>query len=249
MREFYRRIELGFFNLIDTPWGFVPYTLGKAIFTVLFFTGYALLPPLLTMGYVFKDRRTRFLVVCMLVMCAGLAIEAFLLPYYMAPFLVALYGLGIQSMRYLRAWKLGNSPVGLAMMRFLVVVCVAMAGIRALASPLELTLPKWPPSNWILTWYGPEHYGTERAQMEARLEQLPGDQLVIVRYSPQHYPVDEWVYNRADIDHAKVIWARDMGPSGNLELSQYYRDRSVWLVEPDAIPARVSPYPFQEPKP
>jgi len=249
MREFYRRIELGFFNLIDTPWGFVPYTLGKAIFTVLFFTGYALLPPLLTMGYVFKDRRTRFLVVCVLVMCTGLAVEAFLMPYYMAPFLAALYGLGIQSMRHLRAWKLGNSPAGLAMMRLLVVVCVAMAGIRALASPLKLTLPKWPPSNWNLTWYGPEHYGTERAQMEARLEQLPGDQLVIVRYFPQHYPVDEWVYNGADIDDSKVIWARDMGAAGNQELIRYYRDRSVWLVEPDAIPARVSPYPLQEPKP
>jgi hypothetical protein len=85
--------------------------------------------------------------------------------------------------------------------------------------------------------------------MEARLEQLPGDQLVIVRYFPQHYPVDEWVYNGADIDDSKVIWARDMGAAGNQELIRYYRDRSVWLVEPDAIPARVSPYPLQEPKP
>jgi hypothetical protein len=64
-------------------------------------------------------------------------------------------------------------------------------------------------------------------------------------------PLDEWVYNQSDIDHAKVIWARDMGSAGNLELIRYYRDRSVWLVEPDQIdaganPARVRPYPFEE---
>jgi hypothetical protein len=42
-------------------------------------------------------------------------------------------------------------------------------------------------------------------------------------------------------------------PARNLELIQYYRDRSVWLVEPDqseavANPARVSPYPVEESK-
>ena len=32
----------------------------------------------------------------------------------------------------------------------------------------------------------------------------------------------------------------------NLELIHYYRDRQVWLVEPDAIPARVSQYAIEE---
>ena len=27
---------------------------------------------------------------------------------------------------------------------------------------------------------------------------------------------------------------------GNLELIRYYRDRKVWLVEPDAMPARIT---------
>jgi hypothetical protein len=102
-----------------------------------------------------------------------------------------------------------------------------------------------------MTWIGPEHFGIERAQVEAQLTNLPGGQLAIVRYGANHHPIDEWVYNQSDIDHAKVIWARDMGSAGNLELIRYYRDRSVWLVEPDqndagASPARVSPYPFEE---
>ncbi len=32
----------------------------------------------------------------------------------------------------------------------------------------------------------------------------------------------------------------------NLELIRYYGDRKVWLVEPDAIPARITPYPMPE---
>jgi hypothetical protein len=34
-----------------------------------------------------------------------------------------------------------------------------------------------------------------------------------------------------------------MAVADNLELIHYYRDRRVWLVEPDVIPARVTEYP------
>ena len=126
---------------------------------------------------------------------------------------------------------------------------VLLAGVRLFAQPLGIAPAEWPPSSWNFTWFGPDRFGTERAQIETYLERQPGPQLVIVRYTANHYSLDEWVYNRADIDHAKVIWARDMGPAENLKLIRYYRDRSVWLVEPDAIPARISFYPLQELKP
>jgi len=63
-----------------------------------------------------------------------------------------------------------------------------------------------------------------------------------VRYRPDHDPQKEWVYNGADIDHSKVIWARDMDPAENRELFQYYRDRRVWLLEADETPPRLSQY-------
>jgi hypothetical protein len=34
-----------------------------------------------------------------------------------------------------------------------------------------------------------------------------------------------------------------MSSADNQELFNYYRDRDVWLAEPDAMPARLSPYP------
>ena len=60
--------------------------------------------------------------------------------------------------------------------------------------------------------------------------------------SQDHNPFDEWVYNAADIDGSKVVWAREMDAADNLEIVHYYGDRKVWLVEPDAIPARIEPY-------
>ena len=42
---------------------------------------------------------------------------------------------------------------------------------------------------------------------------------------------DEWVYNEAEIDQAKVIWARDMNPTENCKLIGYFKDRRIWLLE------------------
>ena len=245
MRRFYHKDELGFFNQIHSVRGFVPHTLEKVGFTFLFYAGFLLLIPMIMVRRVFFDHRVRFLILCVAVTSGGLVIEIFLLAHYVSPITVAFYAIGLQAMRHLRVWKPEGKPVGKTMVRLTVTACVLLAGLRVFARPLGIAPLEWPPSNWNFTWFGPEHYGVERAQIEARLEQLPGKQLVIVRYAAWHDPLAEWVYNGADIDDSKVVWARDMGPSDNLELIHYYQDRKVWLVEPDAVPARITPYPRQ----
>ena len=64
-----------------------------------------------------------------------------------------------------------------------------------------------------------------------------------MRYSSKHNPQDEWVYNAADINSSKVIWAREMDAESNRELFEYYKGRRVWLIQPDEYPNAVSPYP------
>jgi hypothetical protein len=72
------------------------------------------------------------------------------------------------------------------------------------------------------------------------LNQTAGRHLVILRYGANHNRSDEWVYNEPDIDHAKVVWAREMSPNQNERLIQYFNGRHIWLAEPDREPLGLS---------
>jgi hypothetical protein len=242
MRKFYSQDEFKSFEEIHRPYGFVTQTFLKAAMGLLFYAGIALLVPLIMVRRVLLDRRIRFLVLCVLVLMAGQLVEVFFFAHYLAPFTAAFYAIGLQAMRHLRLWSPGGKPVGMTLTRLIVTLCVVLAGVRLGAKPLHLYLPVWPGA-WASEWYGSDvHSGIERAQIESRLEQMPGKQLVIVRYSLDHNSLDEWVYNTADIDSAKVIWAREMDSANDLELIDHYKDRKVWLVQPDTQP-KATPYP------
>jgi hypothetical protein len=71
---------------------------------------------------------------------------------------------------------------------------------------------------------------------------------VFVRYFAGH-GYHEWIHNAADIDSARVVMALDLGPDENQTLERYYPARTVWLLEPDAIPIRLTPYHVQEEPP
>lgn len=245
MRRFYHVDELNDFYKIHRRFGFPKVILVKIVRTVLFFAGVALLPPLFMLPWALRDRRIRFLVASLIVLGLGMAIEIYLFPHYLAPFTAAFYAVGLQCMRHLRVWRPGGQHSGLTLTRFTVAICVLMAVLRLFNQQLNCPVPERPVGTWILNWFGPDHFVTQRSLVERQLEQLPGDQLAIVRYSPTHDPIDEWVFNPADIDRSKIIWARDMNPDANRELSQYYSNRKVWLVQPDQEPA-VTPYPMPE---
>jgi hypothetical protein len=243
MRSYYRDTEL---KIAEESRSWSGYLYVKVILTVaaiIFFAGAALLPPLVMLGRVFIDRRVRFLVLCVLVLMAGMALQIFLLPHYLAPFTAAFYAIGLQAARHLRHWRFEGKTSGLALVRLIVAICVVMTVLRLFAGPLHLALPEYPSAAWNFIWYGPDHFGTERVKVEESLRQLPGDQLAIVRYSSRHNPFNEWVYNSAEIDTSKIIWAREMDVADDLELTRYYPGRKVWLVEPDMTPARVTEYP------
>jgi hypothetical protein len=247
MQRFYHIDELDDYQQARSFGGFLGMSLLKLTLGVLFFTGLALLPLFFMSRRVFLDRRTRFLVICLLFLSAGMLVEIFLIPHYMAPFTAAIYGLGLQAMRHMYQWSPGGKPVGMAWMRLTAVLIVGMSCLRLFARPLNLSFPEWPSSTWNFSWYGPEVFGTERRDIAKKLESLPGKQLAIVNYSSDHNPQDEWVYNAADIDNAKVIWARDMNAAENHDLINYYKDRRVWLVQPDYGPS-VTPYPYRVPE-
>jgi hypothetical protein len=81
-----------------------------------------------------------------------------------------------------------------------------------------------------------------RKPVEAQLAALPGEHLVLVRYSKNHNSGEEYVYNDADIDHAKTVWAREIPGTDLGPLFSYFRNRDVWLYEPDEDDSIVRPY-------
>jgi hypothetical protein len=74
------------------------------------------------------------------------------------------------------------------------------------------------------------------------LEARGGKHLVIVAYPARDVPSEEWVYNEADIDNSRIVWARDMGYLQNLDLLEHYPDRQIWYVNRGDPTARLVPY-------
>jgi hypothetical protein len=96
------------------------------------------------------------------------------------------------------------------------------------------------------TWDGLNHRSpAARVAIGRQLEAIPGKLLVFVRYYPQHHFQEEWVYNGADIDGSRVVWARDLEAAENEKLRAYFPGRAVWLLEPDFRPPRLTPYATQ----
>ncbi|HJY79565.1 MAG TPA: hypothetical protein VKK81_00560 [Candidatus Binatia bacterium] len=220
--------------------GFLAAKLAAAKDLWFFFIGPTLTPPLITLPWILRDRRMSFLLVAGAVSIIGLAVEVHFYPHYIAPVTGLMLAIVLQGMRHLSVWQRHGQQGGRFLVRAIVAICVLLTVLRVGAKPMHLPLA----SEWPQTWCCAEPGNLDRAQVLELLKEYPGRQLAIVRYQSYHDFHEEWVYNEADIDTTKVVWARDMGPAQNEELFRYFKDRRVWLVEPDETPPRASPYPF-----
>jgi hypothetical protein len=183
-------------------------------------------------------RQTRFLLVALAVFLVALALETFCEPHYASPITSLILALVLLAMRRLHLWRSGRKRVGLFLARAIPVICVLTFVLRLAAQPLHLALP----ISYVAAWDQRARGGFGRDDVAAALERLPGRQLVIVHYAAHHDSFNEWVYNEADIDAAKIVWARDMGLAENQELVEYFKDRQLFLLEADYNPPRLSAY-------
>jgi hypothetical protein len=229
IRDFYH-VELSEFNSAHSVAGLLVQWMKMAGRAWIFFISPLLTLPLLFLPRIVRDRRVRFLVVAGAVGLASSALVVFFNINYLAPIACVIVAVIIQGMRHLRVWHWEGKPTGRFLMRAIALICMVMVPVEAYilsATPL--------PGTWAAI-------GPERAAIDAQLRLLPGPQLVLVQYAPNHNPMLEWVYNGADIDHEKVVWARNMDAQQNNELLQYYNTRRAWLLEADAVPPRLSEY-------
>ncbi len=195
--------------------------------TAYFYFWPELCVPLLFLPWILPDRRVRFLILLSGICFLGLLLVPWEESRYVAPLTAALFALLVQAIRHLRQWQHNGRPVGIAVSRVAFLFVLFLAPFRQHARPLGRLAPE----------------GIDfRAQFASQLAATPGEHLIIVRYSLQHDVHSEWVYNAADIDGAKTVWAREIPNLDIHPLLAYFRGRQVWLVEPDAAPPRMTPY-------
>ncbi|HEY6388530.1 MAG TPA: hypothetical protein VIX91_22860 [Candidatus Acidoferrum sp.] len=179
--------------------------------------------------FAFRDHKMRLLATTFFVCLAGVFAVTWSAPHYAAPLTCIIYALLAQAVRHLRTMKWKARPVGVALSRALVVLLVLSTSVSIARRSCD---PLW----WTCTG------DPSRVAVIKQLMDTPGKHLVVVRYSDDHNIHDEWVYNGADIDGSKIIWARELDPEQNAKLFSYFKDRHIWLVEPDVDNTEIKPY-------
>jgi len=153
---------------------------------------------------------------------AGVLAQKAFLPHYLAPFCGAYLLIAAAGLEACGRWRIGRRRTG----HF----AVALLAGTGLGIFLLMVLNSAHAAQQKPTGIA------ERPLIIRELLQQGGKHLVIVRYSPTHFIHEDWVYNQADIDGSPIVWAKDKGQEEDQRLIQYFRDRRVWLLEPDRDP-------------
>ncbi|HTC87954.1 MAG TPA: hypothetical protein VK686_06625 [Bryobacteraceae bacterium] len=234
LRDMYRK-EIAHHTIYSSWQAFLDSLDVRAFENWSFFCGPVLTIPLLLLPQLFRDRRTRPLVLILAVMLGLNLFQMVLYPYHLGPIVPAIFAVIAQGARHIYVLLSRTRPARALAFAVLLPLCVALVSTMKLeASDLGIPLTYWE--------HGAEAHGDTRAYLQAWLARRPKNQLVIVHYSTLHSPDQEWVYNGADIDHSKVVWAREMDTRADAQLIQYFKDREVWTLNADSIPQRVRPY-------
>ena len=159
----------------------------------------------------------------------GIMIETYALPHYWAPVTALSYLFVLQG---LRLWRERNPRVGQAVLIALPILALAVLAMTT--NLLVATHDEFTPAR-------------QRARLLQRLSAGDEKHLILVKYGPRHSYFNEWVYNAADIDGSKVVWARAMDAQEDCKLVEYFKDRKVWslAIDDDTSPVRLEPLPTE----
>jgi hypothetical protein len=197
-----------------------------------YFIGPLLTVPLLFLPWTFRDRRTRPLVFFASAIAVLNLFQLVLYPYHLAPLVGVMFAIVTQGVRHLYV-RLGYAR-GAVLAMLLPVGLLMVAALKQEAGDLNVTLAYW---ERAFEWHR-----DVRSYIVEWLSRRPGKQLVVVRYRSFHEVNQEWVYNGADIDGSKIVWAREVSPESDAELLKCFHDREAWLLEADVYPQRVVRY-------
>lgn len=180
------------------------------------------------------SRRIRLALLAGVATLAATLVEQSSYPHYTSPAACVVFLVIMHSFKHLNRRKQFSVQIPRAIFA---IVFLAVA-FRLAAMPLGVPLhgPQRQMS-WCCSRYWPK----DRWPYEQQLRATEGQHLVIVRYGSSNRMGLDWVFNEADIDGAKIVWARDMGPEANAVLVRYFSGRRLWLAEPDMTPPCLRP--------
>jgi hypothetical protein len=238
LRQFHIDFEFGDYLRGRTLQGWLERARGKVEMFWDMYLGYALTLSLLALPWVLRQSRSaRFaLLSSLFVLGTVVTTETWGLPHYVAPAAALLYLVVVQCFRRMALaspWM--RWPVAVWLAVCLLTPAFSLAS-RVWESQFDRITDRLPDyltrdlGKWLLHREPPQ-WALARTMLEQELKAAGGRHLVIVRYMPGHSEHEEWVYNDADIDAAAVVWAREMGMAGQGRLRNYFKDRTIWLVE------------------
>jgi hypothetical protein len=178
------------------------------------------IPILAALFFITKSRKVRFWFSICGVLTVAVVAAAWVNPHYVAAFTAAVYALIVFGLKRIHSWRSHERAVGVAVARALVLFHVLL--LPAQAGALAVI---------HITGHGDAAWARQRAAIQSELESTPGRHMVLVRYPTVFNPDRELVYNMADIDNSKVVWAREIPGRDMQPLLHYFADRSLWIVE------------------
>ncbi len=234
MRNFYIRYELRDYLISQHLWGIEKMEREKIAVYYSFFVWPFLVPGIFAMWAMIKSRRLRVLPVTLLLVVAGLLLEVFPpQPQYAGPLVCVVVAIMLYGLRLLRTWRPRQLPLGIMICRASVILILAWSVVPLAQRMMD---------PWMLYQGRDLPPELDRARLQAQLERIPGKHLVVVHNHLTAFGAYDWIYNKPDIDGAKVVWARDMGPEHNQDLLRHFTARQIWLVDQDDGIMRLNPY-------
>ena len=216
----------------------------ERLFSRAGFYRFFFLAPLLIAAFFFLPSLREFRFAWIALTILALALGSNFYPYFFPHYIAAVTCLFV-LISVLGLKRLSERPAGKIAARWILFLCGAhfllWYGIHALGDRQILEGTDLYETGDSINYGDPQG----RIAINQRLAEAAGKQLVFVRYFSSHR-FDEWIHNAADIDSSRVLWALELAPDENAKLKSYYPDRTVWLLEPDAIPPKLVPYPVSK---
>jgi hypothetical protein len=232
----YYAFEVGERENVSNPVDFVEYLTLHVQEYWRFFFGPVLSIPLLMLGGVWRRRKMLFPGVIGGI--AAILLESGATPHYLAPAAAALIAILVECCRHLQAARIRILPL-------LPAVMVLVLALRIGAE--QARLPYTQKLNFQ-TWCCRVEGNRNKPRIAAELAMTPGNHLVFVKAKTDTHNLFQWIYNGADIDGSRFVWARDLGDAENAQLAASMAGRRVWMVDPNVEPATLTAYDPLTPK-